>query len=104
MKTRAFPKYFVHNCLCKRFFASNFPHAPLNLISLAIFYICKTYQFYSKNRATKLGKSAKFDLLDYYFLAFSLRSKLGIEKLNSSKIKTLFGAVSKSSKEQKKNF
>ena len=102
MKTRAFPKYFVHNCICKRFFASNFPHAPLNLISLTIFYICKTC-FTPKIEQLSWKKLLNLTYLITIFLAFSLRSKLGIEKLNSSRNTNFFGAVSKNSKEKKKN-
>ena len=37
METRVFLKYFVRGCLWEQFFASNFPHAPSNLICLTIF-------------------------------------------------------------------
>ena len=41
MKTNVCLKYIVHDCLCKQFFASNSPQAPL--ICLTIFGNSKAF-------------------------------------------------------------
>ena len=63
MKTRVCLKYFVHDCHCKHFLASNLPQAPSNVICLTILVALKHLtQLYLKIRATKLQKSAKICL------------------------------------------
>ena len=44
MKTRAFLEYFVSDCLCKHFFASNLPQAYSNLLSLTILVTLKPFK------------------------------------------------------------
>ena len=68
MKTRVCLNYFVNECLCKQFFASNSSQTPSNLILLTIFVTLSPLTlFQPKTRATNLQKALKFVLLDKYF-------------------------------------
>ena len=63
MKNWVCLKYFVHDCIWKRFFASNSPQTPLNLICSTIFgTLGPLTQFWPAIREINLQKSAKICL------------------------------------------
>ena len=86
MKTRVSHRYFVTECLAKRFFDSNLQENSSNLLFPDFF--CKCNNFYTvlnQSQSNSVAKKNKyFSYFKTVFLIFLLRLKFGVKSISSS--------------------
>ena len=82
MKTRVSLRYFVSCCLWKRFFYSNSPKTPSNLVSLTFLLTIRLFALLQlKIREFKWQKSRKACLVLPDFLTISLKLKISLKRI-----------------------